>query len=225
MWSNKPDFMILVFDMDDTLYDELTYVRSGFTAVTRMLAPICDASPAKLLSEMTNLLSAKGRGQVFDDLLALYGQHSRALVARCVKTYRHHKPQITLWPEAADCLTRHQNLPIYVVSDGHKVAQNAKATALGLQKWAKRILLTHRFGIKNAKPSPYCFQRITAWESARPSQVVYIADNPAKDFVGLKKAGFKTIRVRSGQYASIKAKPGHDAERTVDSLAEINFTT
>lgn len=213
--------MVLVFDMDDTLYDERTYVRSGFAAVARMLAPICGVSPAALLRRANAILERDGRGRVFDDLLSAHRCHSRALAARCVRAYRTHCPAIRLWPEAARCLRQHAWAPIYIVTDGNAVAQQAKADALGLYRLAKRVLLTHRFGVRHAKPSPYCFQRIAQWERCAPEEIVYVADNPAKDFVGLRPLGFRTVRVLTGQHADVKAKRGYEADRTIGSLAEL----
>jgi putative hydrolase of the HAD superfamily len=216
--------MVLVFDMDDTLFDELSYVRSGFNAVAVMLAPICARPAEKLLKEMMATLQTKGRGRVFDDLLTGHGCFTRTLAKQCVDVYRRHRPKISLWPEAKACLKRHAAHPVYVVTDGHKVVQQTKATALGLPRLTKRVLITHRFGRRHAKPSPYCFQRIAEWERVRPDGIVYIGDNPAKDFVGIRALGFSTIRVRTGQHATVEAKRGYDAERNVASLAEIDFT-
>jgi putative hydrolase of the HAD superfamily len=216
--------MVLVFDMDDTLYDELTFVRSGFGAVADLLAPVCGASRAALLRQALAILDREGRGRVFDELLRAHGRPSRWLVERCVRTYRTHAPRIALWPEAARCLRRHVHLPLYVVTDGNPVAQANKARSLGLYDSTRRVLLTHRFGLRHAKPSPYCFQRIAAWERVRPEQVVYVGDDPAKDFVGIRRLGFRTIRVLTGQHAGVKAKPGYDAERTIGSLAELELS-
>jgi len=36
----------VVFDLDDTLYDELDYCRSGFRAVAESVADLPDALPA-----------------------------------------------------------------------------------------------------------------------------------------------------------------------------------
>jgi putative hydrolase of the HAD superfamily len=216
--------MVLVFDMDDTLYDERTFVRSGFGAVAELLAPVCGCSRAALLRQAMDLLDRQGRGRVFDELLRAHGRPSRSLVERCLQTYRTHAPDIALWPEAARCLRRHARLPLYVVTDGNVAAQANKARALGLYDSTKRVLLTHRFGLRHAKPSPYCFERIAAWERVRPEQVVYVADDPAKDFVGIRRLGFRTIRVLTGRHAAVKAKPGYDAERTIDSLAELDLS-
>jgi len=52
--------------------------------------------------------------------------------------------------------------------------------------------------------------------------VIYIADNPNKDFVGLKPLGFKTIRVLKGPYKDLKKPPEFEADLNIRSLAELD---
>jgi putative hydrolase of the HAD superfamily len=213
--------MVLVFDMDDTLYEEVTYVQSGFKAVASSLAPIL-GKPAEFLSvEMEKLLEQRGRGKVFDALLDRYGKHSRRLVQECVRCYRLHEPEIHLHQAGRDCLSRFRHLSLYVVTDGNKTAQAAKARALDLESKVKKVFVTHRHGVCHAKPSPHCFQIIQRLESVPASQILYIGDNPAKDFVGIRPLGFRTLRVLTGPHSITKAEAGYDAEFHLDSLNEL----
>ena len=41
--------MILVFDLDDTLYDEITFVYSGFSAVSKYLSLQFNLNEKKIL--------------------------------------------------------------------------------------------------------------------------------------------------------------------------------
>jgi len=54
-------------------------------------------------------------------------------------------------------------------------------------------------------------------------ECVYIADNPLKDFVGARKLGWKTIRIcrKAGEYSSLIAKAGYEADSTIESLYEL----
>jgi putative hydrolase of the HAD superfamily len=213
--------MVLAFDMDDTLYEETTYVRSGFIAVARSLAPIL-GKPAKFLTaEMEDLLEQLGRGKVFDGLLERHGKLSRRLVQECVSCYRLHEPEIQLHQAARDCLHRFRHLPLYVVTDGNKTAQSAKLRALDLESKVKKVFVTHCYGVRHAKPSPHCFQIIQKLESVPASRILYIGDNPAKDFVGIRPLGFQTLRVLTGPHSIIKAQAGYDAEFHVDSLNDL----
>jgi len=216
--------MVLAFDMDDTLYEESSYVQSGFKAVARRLAPILGKSAKFLSAEMGELLDRLGRGKVFDALLERHGIFSRCLVRECVRCYRLHEPEIQLHQAGRDCLRRFRHLPLYVVTDGNKTAQAAKVRALDLESKVKKVLVTHRYGVCHAKPSPHCFQIIQRLESVPASQILYIGDNPAKDFVGIRPLGFRTLRVLTGPHSFMNAQAGYDAEFHVDSLNELTPT-
>jgi putative hydrolase of the HAD superfamily len=212
--------MVLVFDLDDTLYEELTFVKSGFKAVARYLNEQYSIPVQSGLEFMSAKLSS-GRGRIFDDLLIHHGIYTKDLVRKCISSYRLHQPEIKLYPEADACLERFRNYPLYIVTDGNKVVQENKIKALGLERRVKFVFITHRYGIKNAKPSPYCFLKICERETVAPNEVVYIADNPHKDFVGIKPLGFKTIRILQDQYKNITLPVTHEADRKIQSLAEI----
>src|SRR5205823_2027561 len=78
---------VLVFDLDDTLYPELSYVHSGFRAVAAFLSPLLGASAETLAAGMIAEETLQGRGQVFDNVLHQHGRWSKALVAACLRTY------------------------------------------------------------------------------------------------------------------------------------------
>jgi putative hydrolase of the HAD superfamily len=213
--------MVLVFDMDDTLYEEATYVRSGFMAVANHLAPLLGCPPERLHMEMMSILNDLGRGKVFDALLQRHGKLSRRNVNACVTLYRRHQPDIRIHRAGRDCLHRFGHLPLYVVTDGNKTAQASKVRALGLESLVRRVFITHRSGLRHSKPSPHCFQIIQRLEASPASRIWYVGDNPAKDFVGIRPLGFRTLRVLTGPHAAIEAKPEYDAEFRISSLDEL----
>ncbi|MDB2331073.1 HAD hydrolase-like protein, partial [Alteromonas sp.] len=111
--------------------------------------------------------------------------------------------------------------PLYVVTDGNKVVQGNKVAALNITQLFKRVFVTHRFGIKHAKPSTYCFDKIRQAEKCNWQDMVYVGDNPAKDFVNLNKLGVLTVRVLTGEHSKVKAKPGYDAQHTITTLSAL----
>ena len=212
--------MILVFDLDDTLYVEATYVESGFRAVAQALRRRYGWNATESLTLMHEALRTQGRGAVFDTLLAAHGVRTRTAVRECVALYRHHTPRIALAPEA-NAFLRDWPGRLYLVTDGHKVVQAKKVEALGIQSRFERILITHRFGRHHAKPSPYCYDLIRRAERGEWSELVYVGDNPAKDFVSLNIRGSTTVRVLTGEHRDVVARPGYDARYRIDSLREL----
>jgi putative hydrolase of the HAD superfamily len=115
------------------------------------------------------------------------------------------------------------NVRPYLVTDGHKVVQQKKIEALALEGQFKKIYVTHRYWIKNAKPSIHCFELIKKRERCEWSDMFYVGDNPAKDFVGLNPLGVHTIRVATGEYSKSIAQPGFDAIYSIDTLAHLKY--
>lgn len=212
--------MIIVFDLDDTLYKEEDFVNSGFRSISIYLEQMYNIPPNGCFSFLIWRLY-QGRGTIFDDLLKQFGIYSRKRVRECVSVYRNHKPDIYLNPEAESCLKAFEAFTIYIVTDGNKLVQKNKVIALGLENRVKSILITHRYGLKHAKPSPYCFFRICELENVTPDRVLYVGDNPNKDFVGIKPFGFKTIRVLQGAYQYLQKEKDFEAEVQIDSLARL----
>ena len=214
--------MIIVFDLDDTLYDEITYVRSSLFKVAVYLSEKYNIDKDIIYVELNDVLKKKGRGNIFNIVLNNYGIYSKIEVKKCLSVYRNNTPKIKLFDEAINCLKRFSDYRKYLVTDGNKMVQTKKINALGLNKYFVKALPTHNFGISNAKPSTYVFHKILDWENASPHQLVYIGDNPMKDFVNLKKEGFKTIRVLTGFYKNLRLESEFEADNLVNSLDEID---
>ena len=212
---------VLVFDLDDTLYPELSYVHSGFRAVAAFLGPLLDVPAETLAAGMIAEEAVLGRGQVFDNVLRQYGRWSKALVAACLRAYRQHQPTLALFPDAERCLARFANWPLYLVTDGHKEVQARKVAALPLAGRVRYAYLTNRYGRHRAKPDPHVFQLICRREDVPPGQVIYVGDNPRKDFVGIKPLVFHTVRILRGNYAHLEADAAHEAHSRINSLDEL----
>ncbi len=215
--------MVLVFDVDDTLYDEATFVVSGFRAVSRHLQAEFGIAPAKSLRTMRELLQRNGRGAIFDDLLAAHGIRSKSVVRACLGVYRAHQPKISLYPDARQFLVRclaSGEQPLYVVTDGNALVQERKVRALGLSRWVRHAFVTARYG--EPKPSAHCFIKICEREGVEPNELVYFGDNPRKDFVGIKPLGMRTVRLMRGCHREVEMPATYEAEFRVASFREVD---
>ena len=112
-------------------------------------------------------------------------------------------------------------MPLYLVTDGHKIVQHLKVRSLGLERRFKRIFITHRFGKKYAKPSTYCFEKIKNSESCDWHEMMYIGDDPAKDFVNLKPLGIRTVRVLTGAHKDANYGEAFEASVVMHDLSAL----
>lgn len=213
--------MVLIFDLDDTLYDERTYVESGFRAVARWGNDQYGWDTDRSFSMMISLLDAEGRGAVFNRWLASNGVRTKSAIHECVRIYRHHKPDISVPKSIRHLLSTLNPSPLYLVTDGHKVVQANKIAALGIAPAFRHCYITHRYGVASAKPSLRCFELIKARERCEWRDMMYIGDNPAKDFVSLNAVGAHTVRVKTGMHKDAVAKAGFEAQHVIADLLQL----
>lgn len=186
-----------VFDIDDTLYLERDYVRSGFEAVGYWAARWLQIDD--FAKRCWNSFEAGRRKSVFDDVLRECDMEpSTELVSGLVEIYRTHSPSIALAADAFQALTAIScTASIAALSDGPVASQSRKVEALGLASLAAPIILTGLFGIDFHKPQLKGFEMIM--QSLPQSKYLYVADNPLKDFTAPKQLGWVTVRIRRPQ--------------------------
>jgi putative hydrolase of the HAD superfamily len=112
--------MLLVSDLDDTFYEEITFVKSGFKAVVKYLTKKYGIETNELLYKCIEL-NKKGRDQIFNIHLKEYKLYSKREVLNCIETYRYHKPDIKLYNYALRFLKKFSKSNIYVVTNGNKI--------------------------------------------------------------------------------------------------------
>src|SRR5882724_7413869 len=121
--------MVLIFDVDDTLYDERTYVESGLRAVADFGRAHFGWNRQASFRFMVGILNSRGRGAIFNEWLASHGVTQKSLVQKCVRIYRHHTPHLRLDSHARKLLSSLKSYRLYLVTDGHKIVQQKKVAA------------------------------------------------------------------------------------------------
>lgn len=207
---------LVVLDIDDTLYLERDYVRSGFDAVGAWARD--ELGVDDLGERAWAAFEAGVRRTIFDDALAGCGiEVTHGVVPRMVEVYRAHSPSIDMLPDARawlDALAPHVTLA--VVTDGPLASQQAKAEALMLTRWADLVVFTESLGAGRGKPHPAAFEQLERELGLSGDRCAYVADNPAKDFVAPHRLGWRTVRVRrpGGLHAEVPSGDDVDAEIT-----------
>jgi putative hydrolase of the HAD superfamily len=188
----------VVFDLDDTLYDEVDYCRSGFTSVSEFLANLPGAPIAERIFDcFWKQFAAGNRTKTFNTALEELGtDYDEKLIRELVKVYRSHVPEITLPADSSDVLCRlSSKYTLALLTDGFLPAQQLKVQALGLEKYFKCIIYTEQLGRNCWKPSPAGFEKLMQTLNARPETISFVADNEKKDFIAPNKLGFLTVQV------------------------------
>lgn len=213
----------LVLDLDDTLYPERDYVRSGFRAADGWLRG--RRAREGFFAAAWTLFEAGRRGRIFDEALDQLGvPEAAALVPQLVDVYRAHEPEIALFPDAVALLDwaagRHA---LAIITDGHAAVQRRKLRALGLEARVPEIVVTDELGRDCWKPHPAAFERVMRRFGGAPDGFIYVGDNPRKDFLAPKRLGWRTVRVRrpGGEHGDYAATAAEEAEFSVGDLQDL----
>jgi putative hydrolase of the HAD superfamily len=216
----------VVFDLDDTLYDEIEYCRSGFIVVAEHLAGSREALPAKLIfTALWQQFTAGNRSKTFNAALDQLGEgYDDMLIQQLVRVYRNHDPQITLPQDSQEILTQLQNqYTLALLTDGFLPAQQLKVRALGIEKYFRSIIYTEKLGRQFWKPSLVGFQRLMAQLEVSSESSAYVADNEEKDFIAPNKLGLATIQViRPARiHTSISSVPYATAQHKIEGIDKL----
>ena len=187
----------IIFDLDDTLYPEREFVLSGFRAVALWVEQNMGIDSTDCYQELVHLFENNAHGRTFDLFLENHGLLSASAIQKMVQIYRTHYPEIVCFPEIPDVLIQlKKRFKIGLLSDGYLDVQKRKIEALGLRHYFDAVVFSDQWGRKAWKPNPRPFKTILEILAITARQAVYIADNPIKDFLGARRAGMASIRIR-----------------------------
>jgi putative hydrolase of the HAD superfamily len=209
----------VLFDLDDTLYDQQRWLDGAWHAVAARAAewgvdPTAFERALRVVAQL-----GSDRGGIIDQALALVGAQdvpARPLVA----AFRAYQPvRLDAYPGVPAALERlSERVPLGLVTDGDPSGQRAKLAALGLGRHFATVVFSDEHGRAHRKPDPLPFRLALAALGTRPHAAVYIGDRPAKDVAGPTAAGMRAIRVRTGEWRHEPDDPR--ALATVDTAVD-----
>jgi putative hydrolase of the HAD superfamily len=217
----------VIFDLDDTLYDEIDYCRSGFWVVADFLASLPESPTAeRVFGALWKQFTAGNRTKTFNAALdELEISYDNKLIDELVKVYRNHPPKITLPQDSKNVLSwLSGKYTLGLITDGFLPAQQLKVQILGLEKYFKCIVYTEQLGQEYWKPSPAGFEKLMQTLKVRPDSVAYVADNEKKDFIAPNKLGFLSIQlIRPARiHTESSQESGAAAQYVIHKMSELS---
>lgn len=210
----------VIFDLDDTLYDESSYVSQAFDQVATYLSQKYGISKQEIFEKMKYELDCHGRGKIFDRVCEYFSLQES--IKDLVHIYRNTVPDLNLYPDSEDILNKLKRTGIRtgIITDGCSVVQHKKLDALGLKKIIDYIIVTDDFGPDYWKPSRKPYLDMLKTLGCEPGQSIYVGDNPHKDFLGAKAIGMKTVRIKrqKGMFIHTDLSKEYEANKTITNL-------
>jgi putative hydrolase of the HAD superfamily len=216
----------IFFDIDDTLYNESEFVRSGYEAVGHALRERRGTKEPYEDWLWDRFLAGRASGAMD----ALNQQFSLGLddagVWELVETYRYHRPNITLYVGMERVLeVLHSRVRLGIISDGPSRTQWNKYEALELWRFIpqEHVVISGDLGEGVGKPDPVMFRTARDKLAAQDPDCTYVADNTEKDFITPNQLGWRTIRFqRDGQvHPRRTTPPGGEPHALVQSATDL----
>ncbi len=219
----------VIFDLDDTLYLEGDYVRSGFNAIAQWLAsknPKRDGRAPKwvLMDYEWDLWSEFNRDpqHVFERYAEKWRKKNpdadtlpEELAGLMTEIFRSHQPEIQPCSDVVQALTRlSRDCKLGLLADGDPAREQQKLECLGIARFFSNVLFT---GSNPAwqKPMSDGFGALIDRFGCRAAESVYVADDPSKDFDGPCELGMRTVRIRRPGSRCEAQEPASGAEPEV----------
>ena len=168
---------VFVFDLEDTLYKEIEYLKSGYQAVADYLTKTYGVRD--VYQEIWNFYQS-GVKDVFQKVLDEH--HLLIDKADLIDMYRSHKPRIQLDEGVRFVLEQlRDRFQMAVITDGRTQTKRNIIEALGLSDYIgwSDIYISEEVG--HPKTEPYSFMQIM--KKYPNCNYVYVGDNLQKDFV------------------------------------------
>lgn len=188
---------VICFDLDDTLYKEIDYLKSAYREIAQYAAEQCtgcsDSVNILAIKAYNRMLDAYREGlNAFEELNLFLGLELP--ISDYLYIYHHHKPKIALPEDAVRTLDalKAEGVRIGLITDGRSVQQRNKIEALGLSRWIdeKDMVISEEFGSEKPALANYEFFMKRYPEC---HDFTYVGDNLKKDFIAPNTLGWHTI--------------------------------
>ncbi|KRK98203.1 HAD superfamily hydrolase [Secundilactobacillus odoratitofui DSM 19909 = JCM 15043] len=220
----------IVFDLDDTLYDQQRPFQQALLSVWNDPAVSGSVlndlfSTFKQLNDRVTTLETLNMTQVFDQLNTVLAHHDLPALAGSVwlafwDQYQKEAAHIHLFTEIKDQLTfLKDHYQLGIITNGTVEAQSQKALKLNLHQWIdrKNMVISEEVGL--IKPDARIFTYFNRLLNLQANEVVYIGDNFNNDMLGAKQAGWHAFWFN--HRGLDLPKSDYIPDQTVESPAEL----
>ncbi|NIV68988.1 MAG: HAD hydrolase-like protein [Phycisphaerae bacterium] len=216
----------VVFDLDDTLYDEVEYCKSGFTSVSEFLSNLPDFPQAEhIFDALWRQFNAGNHTKTFNAALNELGiDYDDKLIRQLIQVYRGHEPNITLPRQSQQVLSKlSEKFTLAILTDGFLPSQQLKVQALRIEQYFKCIIYTEQLGREFWKPSPAGFEKLIETLNVKSQSMAYVADNQMKDFIAPNRLGFTTIQIIRPARLHLESsqEPDSEAKYKISQISQL----
>lgn len=181
-----PKHKVVAFDLDDTLYKEVDFLKSAYHEIADYLS-----SQYHIVDVYDEMFVYWQKGDnAFSKIIEKYDLPIQ--IDDLLKMYREHRPLMNLDEETCQTLVLlSKTCTLGLITDGRSLTQRNKIAALGLNLFINEgnILISEETGFAKPAQEPFAY-----FMKKYPNcTYFYVGDNPAKDFIAPNQFGWETI--------------------------------
>jgi len=209
----------VLFDLDETLYNEMEYVRSGYLEVANYLCVSLGMDKLKIYDRLIALFE-DDRKKVLDRLCS---EMNLDVSDTLIKIYKCHKPKLSLKSDVIETLNDlGKSYKLGVLTDGSSETQWNKYKSLGLQNYIISYVCTGDWGSEFAKPHSFGFMESARKLDCTFEEMIYVGDNPNKDFFISTEINLFTVQLlSSGLYRKDAYRGGVEPNYKIISILDL----
>lgn len=221
---------VICFDLDDTLYKEIDYLKSAYREIATYAAGQCTGC-----ADSVNILAIKAYNRMLDayrEGLNAFEVLNKFLglelpICDYLYIYRNHQPKIALSEDVVRTLyaLKEHGVRIGLITDGRSVQQRNKIEALGLLRWIGEndIIISEEFGSEKPAMANYVY-----FMKHYPDchDFTFVGDNLNKDFIAPNALGWNSLCLKDDgrnihKQVAEALETAMKPKRWIESLAEI----
>lgn len=187
----------VIFDLDDTLISERQYIESGYKFISRYLSSYLKITEVIVYNSLIDLFNESPINvfnRFYESIGLSYGEQQ---IRQLVDLYRKHAPNIDFFDDVLPFVStlKSRRIKTGIITDGYKLSQQQKLKAVNAYKYFDEIIVTDEIGPNYWKPHPRAFEIMSEKLNIRYEEMIYVGDNPSKDFYISSIYPIQTIRI------------------------------
>jgi|LFRM01.1.fsa_nt_gb putative hydrolase of the HAD superfamily len=200
MKLNLKGIKAVIFDLDNTLYNEKEYIDNALLNVAHTFCNIKGLNIKEVVYYLKNDLIINGTEEIFQRLLAKYNMNEdKSIIKKLITVYRNCNVSLNLYYDVIETLEliKSKGLKLGIVSNGFSYTQRNKINLLNIGSYFNTIIISGEWLPKdlwkpNKAPFELCFNNL----GVKPQECLYVGDSYDKDIVGAYNAGAFPILIK-----------------------------
>lgn len=190
-------YKVVVFDLDNTLYDEKKYLFSVYKEIGKYVSKKTKGCAEKYSDFLINEFNMCGRSKLFNKFLIYFDLTEIIYLEDLLNILRNHVVPLFMFNKVNELINFliDNDIGIYILTNGNIEQQKNKIKNLHIQIKFPNIKIVYANAYE-PKPSPYCLNKIRLECCVDCNAILMIGDSNV-DFLAAQKANIDFYNIQN----------------------------